>query len=288
MSKTQKDKRILLICESPNKIKTLKQILPDNYIVMASVGHITHIADSGEYNMGIDTKNDFKANYKVVEGKQDIVKKLKEQVKASDEVILFTDGDREGEAISYHLKEELKIPESKYKRATVHEITKKAVLSALENPRKIDYDLVAAATSRQKADKIIGYRLSGIARSNVGAKSVGRCQSAGLKLIAMREDEITSFVSEKYFDLYLHFSKNGTEFKAKYSGTEDKEVKNLPSLDACKEIVSQCKDTPYKVMDIGYKDSLENPKPPFTTSTFQQEVFLQVLLPLLPSEHQIY
>ena len=272
MAKTQKDKRILLICESPNKIKTLKQILPDNYIVMASVGHITHIADSGEFNMGIDTKDNFKADYRIMDTKKDVVKKLKEQVKAADEVVLFTDGDREGEAIAYHLKEQLKIPETKYKRAAVHEITKKAVTEALNNPRKIDYDLVSAATSRQKADKIIGYRLSGIARNSVGAKSVGRCQSAGLKLIAMREDEINSFISEKYFDLYLHFSKNGTEFKAKYAGTEDKEIKNLPSLDACKDVVAKCSNTPYKIINIAHKDSLENPKPPFTTSTFQQEV----------------
>lgn len=272
MATTKKEKRVLLICESPNKIKTLKQILPDNYIVMASVGHITHIADSGEFNMGIDTKNDFKADFRVIDTKKDVVKKLKEQVKAADEVILFTDGDREGEAISYHLKEQLKIPESKYKRAAVHEITKKAVLAALENPRKIDYDLVSAATSRQKADKIIGYRLSSIARNNVGAKSVGRCQSAGLKLIAMREDEITSFVSETYFDLYLKFAKNNTEFKAKYSGYGDQQVKNLPSLEACKKVVDACKNSEYKILDIAHKDSLENPKPPFTTSTFQQEV----------------
>lgn len=272
MAKAKKDKRILLICESPNKIATLKQILPDNYVVMASCGHITHIADSGDYNMGIDTANGFKADYKITPGKSDIVKKLKEQVKLADEVILFTDGDREGEAISYHLKEQLKIPENKYKRATVHEITKKAVLAALENPRKIDYDLVAAATSRQKADKIIGYRLSNIARGNVGAKSVGRCQSAGLKLIAMREDEIQSFVSEKYFDLYLHFCKNNTEFKAKYCGYKDTEIKNLSSLDACKAVSDACKDSDYIISNITHKDSLENPKPPFTTSTFQQEV----------------
>lgn len=267
-----KEKRILLICESPNKIKTLKQILPKNYIVQASVGHITHIADSGEFNMGIDTKNGFKADYRVVEGKRDVVKKLKEQVSLADEVILFTDGDREGEAIAYHLKEELKIPKSKYKRAAVHEITKKAVMKAISEPRDIDYDLVAAAVSREKADKIIGYRLSSIARNNVGARSVGRCQSAGLKIIAMREDEISSFVSEKYFDLYLHFKKNATEFKAKYVGFNGNEIKNLPSLDACKAVVDVCKDSPYKILDILHKDSLENPKPPFTTSTFQQEV----------------
>lgn len=272
----KKDARYCMIVESPNKVKTINQILKQcgytNVFVFASVGHITHIADSGEYNMGIDTKNNFKADYKITPGKSDVVKKLKEQVKMADYVILATDGDREGEAISYHLKEELKIPEKKLNRIVYHEVTKAAILKAIKESRKIDYDLVAAAVSREKADKIIGYRLSGIARNNVGARSVGRCQSAGLKLIVQREEEILNFKPEKYFDLYLHFKKNKTEFKAKYTGTDKKEVKSLPSLDACKKVVTECKKGNYSILNITHKDSLENPKPPFTTSTFQQEV----------------
>lgn len=274
--KIDSEKRYLLICESPNKVKSISQILKslgyNNVIVQASVGHITHIADTGEYNMGIDTKNNFKANYKVPDAKKDVVKKLKEQVKFADNVILATDGDREGEAIAYHLIEELKIPAKKQNRITYHEITKSAIEKAIKNSRGIDYDLVAAAVSREKADKIIGYRLSGIARNNVGARSVGRCQSAGLKLISMREEEIINFKPEIYYDLYLHFSKNRTEFRAKYCGTDKKEVKSLPSLDACKKIVAECKGNDYSILNITKKDSLENPKPPFTTSTFQQEV----------------
>lgn len=274
--KIDSEKRYLLICESPNKVKSISQILKslgyNNVIVQASVGHITHIADTGEYNMGIDTKNNFKANYKVPDAKKDVVKKLKEQVKFADNVILATDGDREGEAIAYHLVEELKIPAKKQNRITYHEITKSAIEKAIKNSRGIDYDLVAAAVSREKADKIIGYRLSGIARNNVGARSVGRCQSAGLKLIAMREEEIINFKPELYYDLYLHFSKNRTEFRAKYCGTDKKEVRSLPSLDDCKKIVAECKGNDYSILNITKKDSLENPKPPFTTSTFQQEV----------------
>ena len=274
--KIDSEKRYLLICESPNKVKSISQILKslgyNNVIVQASVGHITHIADTGEYNMGIDTKNNFKANYKVPDAKKDVVKKLKEQAKFADNVILATDGDREGEAIAYHLVEELKIPAKKQNRITYHEITKSAIEKAIKNSRGIDYDLVAAAVSREKADKIIGYRLSGIARNNVGARSVGRCQSAGLKLISMREEEIINFKPELYYDLYLHFSKNRTEFRAKYCGTDKKEVKSLPSLDDCKKIVAECKGNDYSILNITKKDSLENPKPPFTTSTFQQEV----------------
>ena len=237
--KIDTSKRYLLICESPNKVKSISQILKSlgytNVIVQASVGHITHIADTGEYNMGIDTKNNFKANYKVPDGKKDIVKKLKEQVKFADSVILATDGDREGEAIAYHLIEELKIPAKKQNRITYHEITKAAIEKAIKNSRDLDYDLVAAAVSREKADKIIGYRLSGIARNNVGARSVGRCQSAGLKLIVMREEEIMNFKPEIYYDLYLHFKKNKTEFRAKYCGTDKKEIKSLPYIDSLLE-----------------------------------------------------
>lgn len=268
--------RYCMIVESPNKVASISQILKQlgykNIFVFASVGHITHIADSGEYNMGIDTKNNFKADYRITEGKADIVKKLKEQVKLADQVILATDGDREGEAIAYHLIEELKIPNKKCNRIVYHEITKNAIQKGIENSRQLDYDLVAAAVSREKADKIIGYRLSGIARNNVGARSVGRCQSAGLKLIVMREEEIQKFNPETYFDLYLHFIKNKVDFKAKYIGTDTKEIKSFKTLDEVKKVVTDCKKGSYTISNIEFKDSIENPKPPFTTSTFQQEV----------------
>lgn len=272
MAVKTKEPRILMIVESPNKIKHLKEFLPSNYVIMASVGHITRLADTGLYNMGIDVANNFKGNYEIPKDKKEVVSKLKEQVKLADIVILGSDPDREGEAISYHLLEELKIPQNKYKRVTYHEITKSAVLKALENPRKIDLDLVSAALAREKADKIIGYRLSGIARNNVGARSVGRCQSAGLKLIVEREEEIQNFKPETYYDFYLHFSKNKTDFTAKYIGTDKKPIKNLKSLEECKKIASECKDKDYTILSIEKKDSLENPKAPFITSTYQQEV----------------
>lgn len=271
-----KNKRCLFILESPNKKSSVSSILKElgftNFVVMASVGHITRINDSGLYNMGIDPNNNFAIDYVVTPDKKDIVNKLKEQVKIAEKVILMSDPDREGEAIAYHLKEVLKIPESKYIRCTTHEITKGGVEKALNNPRKLDEDLIDAAKSRSCADKIIGYRLSGIARNNVGARSVGRCQSAGLKLIVEREEEIQNFKPEKYYDLYLHFSKNKTDFTAKYIGTDKKQIKSLPSYDACKAIADFCKLNPYSILSIEHKDSLENPKPPFITSTYQQEV----------------
>ncbi len=264
--------RILMIVESPNKIKSLKQFLPSNYIVMASVGHITELNNSGLYNLGIDVKNDFKANFVVSQDKKEIVSKLKEQVKLADKVILASDPDREGEAISWHLKNQLKIADSKYQRITYHEITKSAILKALDNPRKIDEDLVIAAISRQKLDKIVGFRLSGIARKNVNAKSVGRCQSAGLKIIVQREEEIQNFKPETYFDLYLNFTKNNVDFRAKYIGTDKTVIDHLKTKDSCQSVIKDCSSSDYNIINIETKDLLDNPKPPFTTSTFQQEV----------------
>ena len=269
---TIKADRILFIVESPNKCKTVKQFLPDNYIVMASVGHICRINDSGLYNMGIDPTDNFKIDFKVPSEKKEVVDKLKEQVKFASKVILATDEDREGEAISYHLKNFLKIPEEKYERITYTEVTKKAVIQALNHPRKIDMQLVNAALDRSCRDKIVGYRLSGIARNNVNARSVGNCQSPGLGMIVDLEEEIENFVPEKFFELYLHFSKNKVDFKAKYNGTDKEEIKKLKSLDECKSIVADCKKGQYSILSVEKKDSLENPKPPFITSTYQQEV----------------
>ena len=266
------NERILVIVESPNKVKSLKQFLPDNYIVMASVGHICRINDSGLYNMGIDPNNKFKIDFKVSADKKEVVDKLKEQVKFASKVILASDPDREGEAIAYHLKNFLKIADNKYERVTYNEITKKAVLEALQHPRKIDMQLVNAALDRSCRDKIVGYRLSGIARNNVNAKSVGNCQSPGLGMIVDLEEEIENFVPETFFDLYLHFTKNNIEFKAKYLGTNKENVKNLKTLDECKKIVNDCKKGKYSILNVEKKDSLENPKPPFITSTYQQEV----------------
>ncbi|NCB03700.1 MAG: type I DNA topoisomerase, partial [Spirochaetia bacterium] len=265
--------RKLVIVESPNKCETIKEILGPSFIVMASVGHISEIKNSGLYNMGIDPENKFKADYVVSPDKKDVVSKLKEQVELADVVYIASDPDREGEAIAWSLKKFLKISNDKYQRVTFHEITKKAVLQAFENPRKIDDNLVSASQARQKLDKIVGYRLSPIAKKQVDARSVGRVQSAGLKLIVDRENEISNFIIENYFDLSLLFNKHDTDFKAKYFGTIEKEVKRLNTIEEVEDIVNDCKKTnTYKIDSIGTKEKYSNPKPPFTTSTFQQEV----------------
>ena len=264
--------RVLLIVESPNKIATLRSFLPSNYVVMASVGHISGIKDGGDYwNTGIDPKNGFKTNFAVSDDKKEVVDSLKEQVKLADKVIIASDPDREGESIAWSLKKFLKIPETKYERITFHEITKEAVLQALEHPRKIDDNLVEASHARMKLDKMLGYRLSPIARKHVQAKSVGRCQSAGLKLICDRENEIVNFVPQKYFELWLYFNKNNTEFKAKYKGTAQEVKDKLSTIEEVNQILDEC-EPPFVISNVETKEKREYPKAPFITSTFQQEV----------------
>lgn len=269
--------RYLIAVESPNKVKTIKQLLKgtpyEGAAVMASVGHITEIRDNRDSfrNSGIHPEDGFKADYDVSQDKRDVVARLKEQADKADVVFLASDADREGEAISWSLKRFLRIPEGKCRRITFHEVTKNAVLKAMASPRKIDSDLVEAAQARQKLDKMLGYELSGIARRGVGAKSVGRCQSAGLKILADREREISSFVPEEYFELHLDFEKNGSRFRAKYVGSGAKSPKRISSKLECDAIARDCAGNPFSIAGVCTKEKKSFPKPPFTTSTFQQE-----------------
>lgn len=267
--------KTLILVESPNKIKTISKILKDagwkDFLVKASVGHISEIKDGGSYyNSGIEPTEDFKTNYVVSNSKKEVVKELVELVKNVDQVYVCSDPDREGEAIAWSLKKFLKIPKEKCKRATFHEITPKAVLKALENPGNIDEELVDAAQSRQQLDKMLGYRLSPIARRYIYAPSVGRCQSAGLKILVDREKEIQNFVPMTYYDLILYFSKNNNKYKAKYvSPTKEDKITDKELINKVK-IDTQGHD--FKIIDKTFKERISNPKLPFTTSTFQQEV----------------
>lgn len=263
----------LVICESPNKVKTISQFLDRSYKVEASIGHITKIKDSGLYNLGIDVKGNFDIDFVVDDKKVDVVKKLKELVSRAGTVYVASDPDREGEAIAYHLKNVLKIPEKKFKRITFHEVTKKAVTDAIAHPGKLDNNLVDAALARASLDKIVGYRLSPIARNKVGCRSVGRCQSPALKLIAEREEEINNFVPKTYYEIWLPFIKD-KEYKAQFKGLI-KDTKNKPTIEDkeyAEKVVADCKGYPYIVHKIESNDRKLSPKPPFTTSTFQQEV----------------
>ena len=186
---------------------------------------------------------------------------------------LLTRIDREGEAIAYHLKEQLKIPNKKLKRCTFQEITKKAVLDAISNPRSIDSDLVDAAIGRSILDKIIGYRLSPLARRSTRARSVGRCQSAALKLVVDREKEIAKFDSKTYYELWLDFEKDKQLYHAQYKGlTTGKTVTTYDDKTAIEKVIEDCKKGKYVVTSIESSDRKVASKPPFTTSTYQQEV----------------
>lgn len=268
MSKvTEKRERILMIVESPVKVKTLKQFLPDNYIVMASVGHVAKIANTGLFNIGIDFDNDFKEDYEIDDSKKEVISKLKEQCKYADKIILATDPDREGESISWFLKHFLKFPDNKYERITYHEITEKAVKEALKNPRKIDLNYCAAADVRRDEDKIVGFYVSQKSRQAGKGRAVGNVMMPALSMIVDLERKIENFKPEKYYDFYLNFKKNSINFKAKYVSS-----KRLNSLAECQKIADECKNKKYLVSKIIKKDSKENPKPPFITNTLLQEL----------------
>ena len=271
-----KNKRYLMIVESPNKVKTITEILKSlgysNIIVKASVGHISKIADEGEYNMGIDPKKDFDIDFKISEDKKEIVYKLKEQANLANFIIIATDGDREGEAIAWSLKKFLNIKDKNYARITYHEITKNAIEKAIENSTTIDDKLVEAAHARSCLDKIVGYRLSPVARIQINARSVGRCQSAGLKLVVDKEKEIINFTPETYYELWLYFTKNKVEFKAKYIGNDNKEINKIKTKKAAEEIIKECDGNDYIIDKIETKQLNQNPPLPFITSTYQQEV----------------
>ena len=182
--------------------------------------------------------------------------------------------DREGEAIAYHLKNFLNIPDSKFKRIKYHEVTKKAVLEAIENPVALDLNLVNAALSRASLDKIIGFRLSPISRTKVGAKSIGRCQSPALRMVVDREEEIQNFKPDTFYEIWLPFSKNKENYKAQYKGLikDDKNTPTIKDKELAEKIIDDCKGFDYVVHKIESNDRAIQAKPPFITSTFQQEV----------------
>ena len=274
MKEELKNKRLLVIVESPHKAKVIGGILKKagyNATVIASVGHIMKLADGGDYyNSGISPDKNFELNLKVDDDHAKVVSNLKAEAKKADIIYLFSDPDRECNVIAWSLIKFLNLPKTKIRRAVTHEITPKAIVNAIDNPIQLDENIVAAGLARMTIDKIIGYRLSPIAKTYVGAKSVGRCQSVGLKLVVDREKEIQNFVPETYYNLFLNFDKNKTTFKAKYFGYKDKQVKRIENLEQIKEIQSHCtKD--FVIEDIINKIKEESPKPPFETLTFQQE-----------------
>ena len=265
----------LVIVESPSKSKTIEKYLGKDYKVMSSKGHIRDLSTTGKFGLGVDVENGFKPNYIAVKGKSKLISELKKAVKDSDLVYLATDPDREGEAISWHLKDALKIKDDKYERVLFHEITKNKVLEAINNPTKIDDNLVKSQETRRILDRIIGFRLSKLLQSKIKAKSAGRVQSVALKLIVDREREIEAFKQEEYWTITSKFTEK--DFEACLFKYKDKDIELKQEKDA-DEVLANLKET-YEVISKEEKEQNKKSKAPFITSTLQQEASLKLGFP---------
>ena len=254
----------LVIVESPHKSSTIKAYLGSDYKVVASVGHIRDLATSGKFGLGVDVEDDFKPHYIAIKGKNKIISDLKKDVAACDKVYLATDPDREGEAISWHLKEALGISDKDYERIVFNEITKNVVLNSFSSARKIDMNLVKSQETRRILDRIIGFRLSKLMQSKTGGKSAGRVQSAVLKLIVDREREIEAFVEEEYYTIEADFK----DFKSTLEKYHGKKIE-INSLSEAEEILSKLSNA-FKIDSCETKEKLKASKPVFKTSTMQQ------------------
>ena len=263
----------LVIVESPSKSKTIEKYLGADYKVVSSKGHIRDLATSGQYGLGVDIEDGFKPNYVPIKGKSSVIKALKKDVKDSDLVYLASDPDREGEAIAWHLKDALGIKDNNYKRVLFNEITHDKVLEAIQNPTVIDDNLVKSQETRRILDRIIGFRLSKLLQSKIGAKSAGRVQSVALKLIVDREREIDAFQPEEYWTITAIFPECEAElFKYK---TEDIE---LHTEDEANQVLEKLGEE-YTVESIEKKEKAKKSKFPFTTSTLQQEASTKLGFP---------
>ena len=253
-----------MIVESPHKSKTIGAFLGKDYKVVSSKGHIMDLATSGKFGLGVDVENDFKPNYVPISGKKKLINELKKEVKNADFVYLASDPDREGEAISWHLKEALDIKEDAYERITFNEITKRVVEEALKNPRKIDDNLVKSQETRRILDRIIGFRLSKLMQSKTGGKSAGRVQSVALKLIVDRERAIAAFVPKEYWTITADF-KTFTADLEKYKGKK-LEIAGEREAD---DILASLSNA-FTIQSVESKKTTRNSKPIFKTTTLQQ------------------
>ena len=262
----------LVIVESPAKAKTIEKFLGSDFQVESSYGHI---ADLPSKEIGVDVENGFKPKYEVSPDKKALVSKLKTLSKNAEMVWLASDEDREGEAISWHLAEELKLDVKKTKRIVFHEITKSAILKAIENPREIDYNLVNAQQARRVLDRLVGYELSPVLwRKIKGGLSAGRVQSVSVRLIVEREREIQNFNAVASYSIVAEFvNEAGKSFKAKLP-------KNFNTKKEAEDFLNKNIGSQYKVADLETKPTKKSPTAPFTTSTLQQEAARKLYLPV--------
>ncbi|MBQ7877503.1 MAG: type I DNA topoisomerase [Bacteroidales bacterium] len=256
----------LVIVESPGKIDKIKKALGSDYMVKASIGHIRDLDESG---LSIDVENGFKPEYVVPADKRKVVADLKKAAKEAKAVWLASDADREGEAISWHLFETLGLNKENTKRIVFQEITKPAILNAIENPREIDMNLVNAQQARRVLDRLVGFELSPVLWRKIQPKlSAGRVQSVALRLIVDREREILAFNHEAYYKVEAMFHPEGTAEGTIVKATLDRRFKDMESA---KAFLEKCIGAEFSICDIEKKEGNRFPAPPFTTSTLQQE-----------------
>ncbi len=259
----------LVIVESPSKAKTIGKYLGPDYVVKASMGHLRDLPKS---KMGVDLEQDFTPQYIPVRGKEDLIKELKAAAAKADTVYLATDPDREGEAISWHLKELLQLPDEKAKRVTFNEITRRVVSESIRRPRQIDYDLVDAQQARRVLDRIVGYQLSPLLWKKVRrGLSAGRVQSVATRMVVDRENEIRAFVPEEYWtlDVTLQRLAGPGSFVARYWGDGKKqELRSEAQTDA---VIRDITGREFTVTNVKKAEKKRSAAPPFTTSTLQQE-----------------
>lgn len=261
----------LVIVESPAKAHTIQKYLGPDYEVLASMGHVRDLPAS---RLSVDVKNDFAPNYENIKGKGELIKKLRNEAKKSDYVYLATDPDREGEAISWHLAQLLKLDETEQNRVTFNEITKSGIKYGMEHPRCIDQQLVDAQQARRVLDRIVGYEISPFLWKKIRkGLSAGRVQSVAVRLIVDREDEIRAFTPEEYWTLEALLAKQGAKtkpFTAKYYGTGGKKCE-ITSEEQANALKAAAEKEPFLIKNIKTGTRQKNPAPPFITSTLQQD-----------------
>ena len=262
----------LVIVESPAKAKTIEKFLGKGFQVASSYGHI---ADLPSKELGINVAGDFSPKYIISDDKKPVVKKLKALAKKADVVWLASDEDREGEAIAWHLKEQLNLSEANTKRIVFHEITKKAILKAVDNPRDIDYNMVNAQQARRVLDRLVGYELSPVLWRKVkGGLSAGRVQSVAVRLIVEKERSIQEFKVQTFYKVAAEFSNNeGKTFKATIP-------KNFDSKKEADIFLKSCSNAKFSITDLTKKPAKKSPAAPFTTSTLQQEASRKLGFPV--------
>ncbi|WP_441361760.1 type I DNA topoisomerase [Acholeplasma laidlawii] len=251
----------VIIVESPAKSKTISSYFNNEVTVLSSVGHIRDLATSGKGGLGVDVDNNFEPTYKIISGKGKLITDLKKKTKGK-EVLIATDPDREGEAIAWHIADELGLDLNEHNRIVFKEITKPAVMEAINHKRQIDLGLVNSQESRRILDRIIGFKLSAFLRDKIKSRSAGRVQSVALKLIVDLEREIEKFVPETYFTMHAHFN----DHVADYVIPKDTRI----GLEEATKIVETSKN-PFIVSDITQKETKRNAKPPYMTSTLLQD-----------------